>query len=130
MDSLAGDTFVEDSQVEISDIELDAANSLMQLQDTEVSTFEREKEIEYVSKTMFPVMFPAWYGLQDQEDNYAVTNLVCLSHGYTPSMLVVDEEDFGGLAFFRTSDCSYVENSISFYVCLVEKEEDHLSMYA
>lgn len=99
MDSLAGDTFVDDSQVDFSELEVDAASALMHLQATEVSTFVRDREIQYVPATMFPVMYPHWYGLKGQHTNAAVTNLVWLSRGHAPSMLGVHEEDFGGIAF-------------------------------
>lgn len=95
MDSLAGDTFVEDSQDDFSKIEVDAASSLMHLQATEVSTFQRDWAIDNVSKSMFP----HWYGLKDQNINYAVSNLVWLSHGQTASTIVVDDEDLGGQTF-------------------------------
>lgn len=60
MDSMAGDTIVEDSEVDFSDIEVEAASGLMHLEATHVSTFQRDREIHYVSEIMFPVMFPAW----------------------------------------------------------------------
>lgn len=98
MDSLAGDTIIEDSQVDFSDSEVDAASALMHLQATEVSTFKRDWEIQYVSSTMFPVMFPHWYGL-DHHSNDAATSLVWLSSGYAPSMLGVHEEVIDDKAF-------------------------------
>lgn len=58
MDSLAGETFIPDSQCEdekvhgngesFSDKEVDATSALMHLHATEVSTFDAHGELEYV----------------------------------------------------------------------------------
>lgn len=110
MDSLAGNTVVPDSQIDLcvedaeihgvesfSEIEKDAATALVHLHATKVSKFELDRDLHLVSKLMFPVMFPHWYGKHDQHTNDAAVDLLWMSHGI--KSLGVHGADLEGKAF-------------------------------
>lgn len=105
MDSLASDTIVPDSEdvdgETFSDSDVDAANALVHLHSTKVSTFQSDREALKVSNLMHPVMFPGWYGSNDHVTNEAATDLLWISHGIAPrlSLLEFPEEPLDSEAF-------------------------------
>lgn len=104
LDSLAGDTFVLDSlpdDGELNSEDQHAADALMDLLASKVSNFVSDRDVQYISKLMYPVMFPHWYGNHDKDTNDAATDLLYISHGIgarrsqssgVPSHPVEDEE--------------------------------------
>ncbi|KAG8062715.1 hypothetical protein GUJ93_ZPchr0012g21549 [Zizania palustris] len=86
LDSLAGDTEVPDSQVDIATgqtKDADVIEALLMLANTDDHVFSSHKAIQEIAALMMPIMLPRYYGKYDDEDvNLAATRLHWIAHGF------------------------------------------------
>ncbi|KAG8069618.1 hypothetical protein GUJ93_ZPchr0006g46037 [Zizania palustris] len=86
LDSLAGDTEVPDSQVDIAmgqTEDADVIEALLMLANTDDHVFSSHKAIQEIAALMMPIMLPRYYGKYDDEDvNLAATRLHWIAHGF------------------------------------------------